>query len=71
MLTLGCTSCLFKNSKKSGEEGHRSPYLAHAKRALYHLSYVPAESVNGSMIQYVSGVGFEPTPEDQCLKLAP
>ena len=27
--------------KKSGEEGHRSLYLAHAKRALYHLSYIP------------------------------
>ena len=26
---------------KSGGEGHRSPYLSHAKRALYHLSYTP------------------------------
>ena len=26
---------------KSGEVGHRSQYLAHAKRALYHLSYIP------------------------------
>ena len=24
-----------------GREGHRSPCLAHAKRALYHLSYTP------------------------------
>ena len=24
--------------KKSGESGHRSRYLSHAKRALYHLS---------------------------------
>ena len=23
-----------------GEAGHRSPYLSHAKRALYHLSYI-------------------------------
>ena len=23
--------------------GHRSPYLSHAKRALYHLSYIPSE----------------------------
>ena len=23
------------------DAGHRSPYLAHAKRALYHLSYIP------------------------------
>ena len=27
--------------KKSGDGGYRSPYLSHAKRALYHLSYVP------------------------------
>ena len=28
-----------KNGKKKfGESGHRSPYLSHAKRALYHLS---------------------------------
>ena len=24
-----------------GDAGHRSPYLSHAKRALYHLSYTP------------------------------
>ena len=24
-----------------GDGGYRSPYLSHAKRALYHLSYVP------------------------------
>ena len=24
-----------------GDAGHRSPYLSHAKRALYHLRYVP------------------------------
>ena len=23
------------------DAGHRSPYLSHAKRALYHLSYIP------------------------------
>lgn len=27
--------------RKVGGEGHRSPYLSHAKRALYHLSYTP------------------------------
>ena len=27
--------------KKFGDAGYRSPYLSHAKRALYHLSYVP------------------------------
>lgn len=25
----------------SGDGGHRSPCLTHAKRALYHLSYIP------------------------------
>ena len=24
-----------------GDAGHRSPYLSHAKRALYHLSHTP------------------------------
>ena len=24
-----------------GDAGHRSPYLSHAKRSLYHLSYIP------------------------------
>ena len=28
-------------SQKSGEAGHRSQCLSHAKRALYHLSYIP------------------------------
>jgi hypothetical protein len=27
-----------------GEAGYRSQYLSHAKRALYHLSYIPTES---------------------------
>jgi hypothetical protein len=26
---------------KYGDAGYRSPYLSHAKRALYHLSYIP------------------------------
>ena len=26
-----------------GEVEHRSPYLPHAKRALYHLSYIPGD----------------------------
>ena len=43
--------CVFRNSsegqvmesetKTFGDGGYRSPYLSHAKRALYHLSYVP------------------------------
>ena len=28
-------------AKTFGDGGYRSPYLSHAKRALYHLSYVP------------------------------
>ena len=30
-----------KYEKIVGGAGHRSPYLSHAKRALYHLSYTP------------------------------
>ena len=30
-----------KKGQSDGEVGHRSPYLSHAKRALYHLSYIP------------------------------
>ena len=29
---------------KNGEPGHRSQCLSHAKRALYHLSYIPIET---------------------------
>ena len=29
--------------QKHGDGGHRSPYLPHAKRALYHLSYIPVK----------------------------
>ena len=32
-----------------GEDGHRSHYLAHAKRALYHLSYIPVERESNSL----------------------
>ena len=30
-------------AKCSGDGGYRSPYLPHAKRALYHLSYIPVK----------------------------
>ena len=32
-----------KNQKEleSGDAGYRTPYLSHAKRALYHVSYIP------------------------------
>ena len=29
-------------AKTNGDAGHRSPCLSHAKRALYHLSYIPS-----------------------------
>ena len=29
-----------------GEAGYRSQYLSHAKRALYHLSYIPVANRN-------------------------
>ena len=34
---------LFRETQgtKGGDAGYRSPYLSHAKRALYHVSYVP------------------------------
>ena len=39
---------VFKDKKKLvGDGGYRSPYLSHAKRALYHLSYVPWLPVEG------------------------
>ena len=31
-----------------GEAGYRSQYLSHAKRALYHLSYIPIQSATTS-----------------------
>lgn len=30
-----------KKWKKDGDAGDRTLYLSHAKRALYHLSYIP------------------------------
>ena len=35
-----------KCGKENGGEGHRSPYLSHAKRALYHLSYTPSQPLS-------------------------
>ena len=31
-----------EKKERTGEVGHRSQYLSHAKRALYHMSYIPA-----------------------------
>ena len=33
-----------------GDAGYRSPYLSHAKRALYHLSYIPWSLIDYSII---------------------
>ncbi|CAN0232021.1 unnamed protein product, partial [Laminaria digitata] len=30
-----------ERKQKSGDDGHGSHYLSHAKRPLYHLSYIP------------------------------
>ena len=37
-------------SGNSGDAGHFSPYFSHAKRALYHLSYI--------LVNKISCVGF-------------
>ena len=34
-----------RRKKSCGDGGYRSPYLSHAKRALYHLSYVPSGGI--------------------------
>src|SRR5215471_11720736 len=34
-----------------GEAGYRSQYLSHAKRALYHLSYIPITDHTPSTLQ--------------------
>ena len=36
--------------EKIGDAGYRSPYLSHAKRALYHLSYIPTLFLNSKTI---------------------
>ena len=40
----------------TGEVGYRSQYLSHAKRALYHLSYIPTyESTSLNQIKHLCG----------------
>ena len=34
-----------------GEAGYRSPYLSHAKRALYHLSYIPIVLIHYTILR--------------------
>ena len=38
-------------TKTFGDGGYRSPYLSHAKRALYHLSYVPGVVDSGTELE--------------------
>ena len=40
-----------KKRKFFGDGGYRSPYLSHAKRALYHLSYVPGVVDSGTELE--------------------
>ena len=43
-LLVTLENCLRKAQTKiqTGDMGYRSPHLSHAKRALYHLSYIPS-----------------------------
>ena len=49
--------------KKFGDGGYRSPYLSHAKRALYHLSYVPSCCWVGSNKQGLADRQVAITPQ--------
>ena len=42
---------------RPGDMGYRSPHLSHAKRALYHLSYIPLYSLTHQVfgLKIVSG----------------
>ena len=40
--------------KDNGEVGHRSPYLLHAKQALYHLSYIPGTLCENRSVTFSS-----------------
>ena len=53
----GC--CIFFLKPGSGAAGYRSPYLSHAKRALYHLSYSPDDgSLALTSSSHQAGVTF-------------
>ena len=50
-----CTPCpprLGKAKRFIGGAGYRSPYLSHAKRALYHLSYTPIDELLAVQIRH-------------------
>jgi len=40
--------CVMEIASEFGSAGHRSLYLSHAKRPLYHLSYTPGKSLGAS-----------------------
>ena len=46
-------------TKKFGGAGHRSPYLSHAKRALYHLSYTPDTFNESGIDEYFKSKMFK------------
>ena len=46
--------------EKSGGEGYRSPYLSHAKRALYHLSYTPFHFYPSSCPHHIAAGNVHP-----------
>ena len=41
-----------KSKRLFGGAGYRSPYLSHAKRALYHLSYTPIDELLAVQIRH-------------------
>ena len=41
-----------KSKRLFGGAGYRSPYLSHAKRALYHLSYTPIDELLATQIRH-------------------
>ena len=46
--------CMTKcRTAKSGDAGFRSPYLSHAKRALYQVSYIPVMIIQPFFYYYI------------------
>src|SRR4051812_4351332 len=56
-----------KKPKNLGPEGYRSPYLTHAKRALYHVSYRPrSTSLKSLSIRHESTRNFAGVTANAC-----
>ena len=53
--------------KDNGEVGHRSPYLLHAKQALYHLSYIPRVLIPQELSKVYLNILFFPSKNNLCL----